>query len=210
MSPKSTFFILLGLFILLLFGIGGGTYGFNILLQNQSKQLISMKLQDQVLSQQQVGLKKAKADIAKYTQLEKITNAVVPQDKNQAESVREIVNIASSSGVSLSNISFPASTLGSTTVSGAAVSPPASPGLATQPTPSQLLAVPNIPGVYKLQITLQNGTNSAVTYSELYNFLSQLEHNRRTAQVSSLVIQPSPDNPNLLTFILTLDEYIKP
>jgi len=41
----------------------------------------------------------------------------VPQDKNQAEAVREIVNLAAANGVTLASITFPTSSLG-TTVAG--------------------------------------------------------------------------------------------
>jgi len=49
-----------------------------------------------------------------------------------------------------------------------------------------------------------------VQYASFINFLSALEHNRRTAQISAITLQPSTNNPNLLAFTLTLNEYIKP
>jgi hypothetical protein len=72
------------------------------------------------------------------------------------------------------------------------------------------LAVPNIPGVYQLQITVEGDSSKPVQYNSFLNFLTALEHNRRTAQVSTVSIAPSASNPNLLSFTLTLEEYIKP
>lgn len=215
MTPKRMFFLLVALTILILAGLVGGAYGINSLLAKQSKTLGNLKSQAQTLSQQQQGLTKAKRDVAKYAPLEKITEQIVPQDKDQAEAVREIVNIAANAGVSLSSISFPASSLGATGAAGTGAAP-ATAGTSPQaavsakPTLSQLTAVPNIPGVYQLQITLQNDSDTEVSYNQFYNFLSGLENNRRTAQVSNIVIQPDSKNRNDLTFTLTLNEYIKP
>jgi hypothetical protein len=209
------FFLLVALTVLSMAGLIGGAYGINGLLAKQAKTLADLKSQAQTLSQQQQGLTKAKQDVAKYAPLEKITEQIVPQDKDQAEAVREIVNIAANAGVSLSSISFPASSLGATGTGSTGAAPAAgstSPQAAAsaKPTLSQLTAVPNIPGVYQLQITLQNDSDTEVSYNQFYNFLSGLENNRRTAEVSNIIIQPDSKNRNLLTFTLTLSEYIKP
>lgn len=210
MNAKRTYFLLIGLLVLSLFGLVGGAYVLNNLLGNQAGKLASLKAETETLNEQQVGLKKAKQDITTYADLDKITQQIVPQDKDQAEAVREIVNIAGSAHVQLTSISFPASTLGAgvALTPGTGSSPSAA--LGAKPALSQLIAVPNIPGVYQLQITIQNDTDTEVTYSQFYNFLSGLEKNRRTAEVSSIVIQPDPANRNYLTFNLTLNEYIKP
>lgn len=217
MTSKRMHFVLIGLVGLLVVGLVGGAYGVNVLLGKQSKQLVNLKAQDQTLNQQQIGLVKAKKEIATYSELEKITKQIVPQDKDQAESVREIVNIAGQNGITLSTINFPASTLGSSTVPSAGASSSATAGgtspsaaISAKPSLSQLITVPGILGVYQLQITLQDNADSPVSYDKLYNFLTALENNRRTAQVSSVVIQPVSTNRNLLTFTLTLNEYIKP
>ena len=135
-----------------------------------------------------------------YAELEKIAKSVVPQDKDQAEAVREIVNIAAANGVSLSTISFPASNLGSLNAQ----------ATTTTTSLSQLQPVKNIPGVYQLQISVVGDPNKPVAYDKFISFLAALERNRRTAQVSTISIQPNLANRNLLTFTLSLNEYIKP
>jgi len=65
-------------------------------------------------------------------------------------------------------------------------------------------------GVYNLQIIIQEGTNSPVPYSKFIDFLSRLEQNRRTAQVTSIVLQPLATDRDNVSFTLTLNEYIKP
>lgn len=217
MSPtKRLYFLLIAAIGLLLIGLAAGAYGANSLLASQSAKLTTLKAKSLALDQEQQGFLKAKNDIKTYAGLEKIAQAVVPEDKDQAQTVREIVNIAAANGISLAAINFPASTLGAG-LSG----PNTTPGVAPSPSPSasssssssklsQLIAVKNIPGVYNLQITVQSDSNKPVQYASFINFLAALEHNRRTAQISTVILQPNATNRNLLNFTLTLNEYIKP
>lgn len=213
MNAKRMHYLLLALLLLMVIGIVGGAYEVNALLGKKAVTLANLKLQTQSLQQQQTSLIKAKKDIATYSGLEQITQQIVPQDKDQAEAVREIVNIASNAGVQLSSISFPASSLGATTTTsggvGATKTAPSA-AISSKDALSQLLPVPGISGVYDLQITIQNDNSTYTTYPQLYNMLSALEKNRRTAEVSNILIQPNPQNHNQLTFVLTLSEYIKP
>ncbi len=207
MTSKRLKLLLMGIIAILFFGLIGGTYEANILLENQAAKLITLKAKTEALATEQQGLVKAKKDIKTYAELEIIAKSVVPQDKDQAEAVREIVNIAAANGVSLSNISFPASSLGSLI----AQAPPAT-STTSKPTTSlsQLQPVKNISGVYQLQISVVGDPSKPVAYDKFINFLSALEHNRRTAQVSTISIQPNLVDRNLLTFTLSLNEYIKP
>ncbi|MBL8121266.1 hypothetical protein JNM87_00765 [Candidatus Saccharibacteria bacterium] len=170
----------------------------NQLLSHKSSELSQLKAQSQVVSDLQATLKKNRSDLIKYKELNEIAKAVVPQDKNQAQTVGEIVKIAEESGISqLSSITFPASTLGGVGAS--------SSGGLTQVTP-----VKGINGVFLLPITITQDSAHAIKYSQFITFLSKLENNRRTAQVSSISIQPDSKNPSLISFNLTVNEYIKP
>ncbi len=219
MSSKRLYLILIGSIGLLFVGLIAGTYGANSLLSGQAKKLTSLKAKDMALAQEQLSLTQAKKDIKTYSGLQKILQSVVPEDKDQAEAVREIVNIAAANNIKLTAINFPASTLG-TGPGGVATTSSSSAGSSTaKPSPaasaktsalSQLQPVKNIPGVYNLLITVQGDPNQPVPYSKFINFLEALEHNRRTAQVSTITITPDANNRNLLTFNLTLNEYIKP
>lgn len=195
---------MLGLIGLLTIGLVIGAYGSEKLLQDQSQSLLKDKLQVAILSQEQNDLIVAKSDIKKYQGLNTIAQSVVPQDKNQAETIRQIANIASQNGVALGSITLPSSSLGLSEGN----SPARSANSALQL--SQLTPVQGIPGVYDLQLEVDSDTNSPVAYPNFINFLSALENNRRTALVDSISIQPSATNRNDITFNLTLDEYIKP
>jgi len=209
MTSKRLFFALLAAVILLSIGLVAGTYGANKLLASQANTLTNTKAKAQALAIEQSNLSKAQQDIFKYRELDAIAQAVVPQDKNQAEAVREITNIAAANGVSLASISFPASTLGTSSSgsTGVATKAPSAKSAAL----SQLTQVKNIPGVYQLPITVQSDTNSPVSFNNFISFLSALEHNRRTAQVTSIAIQPqTTGKQSTISFNLTLNEYIKP
>jgi hypothetical protein len=197
MSSKQTFFLLVAVNCLLVLGIFGAAYQIDQLLTKQSDKLVSQRLQIQSLDAQNSALSKAKRDITQYQSLADIAKSIVPQDKSQAQTVREIVNIASANGIKLGSITFPTSTLGSTTGSSSIAL-------------SQLTPVKGISGVYSLEVIIQSDPKSPVPYSKVISFLSALEHNRRTALVSNLNLSPDANNANNLGFSITLDEYIKP
>ncbi|HEY5442404.1 MAG TPA: hypothetical protein VIJ68_02615, partial [Candidatus Saccharimonadales bacterium] len=185
-------------------------------LSARADKLLSVKAKSQALAEQQIRFEQAKKDIKKYADLEKIADVVVPQDKDQAEAVRELVNIASANGIALTSITFPTSSLGAAPSGAATTNLNAPTTVAPTSTPnspanklSQLVAVKGLPGVYQLTITIVSDPNQPLQYNQIINFLSGLEQNRRTAQVTSINLQTSV-NPQKLIFTLTLNEYIKP
>lgn len=200
MKAKRYFFVLVSIFTVIILGIGALVYEGNKELTKQAAKLAELKGQNETLDTLQTTLTKNKRDIAKYSELNKIAETVVPQDKDQAEAVREIVNLASQSGFKPSSITFPSSTLGSLQTGGAKLST----GL------TQLTPVKTIPGLYSLQITVSQDSSASVPYDRFISFLQKLEQNRRTAQVTSINVTPDATHPNLVSFILVMNEYIKP
>lgn len=223
MNSKRVHLVMTGIIGLLLVGLVAGAYGANGLLTKQATKLTTLKAKSSALDKERASLLVAKKQVLKYAELNKIVMSIVPQDKDQAVAVREIVSIANKNGISLGSVTFPASSLGT----GAAPAPIAggasggAAGGSTKPfnTPgstsknnglSQLQPVKNIPGVYDLQIAVQGDPTVSVPYTQFIAFLSGLEHNRRTAQVSTIALQPDTKNSKNITFSLTLDEYLKP
>lgn len=208
MSTKRVYYVMLGLVGLLFIGVLIGTYQANGILQNKAKKLIDLKLQSQVVSSQQTGLQKAKKQVEQYSGFEETAKSIVPQDKDQAEAVREIANLAKESGIQrLSSVTFPLSTLGGAAGTSSSTKPAQS---AAKSSLTQLTPVKGIAGVYSLQITIQQTSESAIPYSQFLTFLSKLEQNRRTAQVSSIILQPDSTRPNMVAFTLVINEFIKP
>lgn len=198
MTSKKMYYVLLGTLVFLVLLLIGSANIATGIIAKRSGALSVLKTQKQVLENEQHELSTDKIELAKYAGLNTIAETVVPQDKNQAEAVREISNLANASGIGvLSSITFPASTLGIIT--------PANSKSLTQVTP-----VKNIPGVDELPITITQNTSSYVSYSSFITFLSALEQNRRTSQVSSINIQPDPKDLSLVSFTLIINEYVRP
>jgi hypothetical protein len=198
MTTKQFHYFLIGFLVVAAFSILVAANEANSLLITQSGDLIKAKAKVTALDKEQQQLVVDKQQINKYQSLNQIAKAVVPQDKNQAEAVREIVNLAAQSGIpQLSSITFPASTLGG-------VSSGSSKGI------TQVTSVSGIPGVFDLPITVSQDATNPVNYSNFLNFLSSLEKNRRTAVMKSITVEPKPTNPSDVSFTLVIEEFIRP
>ena len=202
MTAKKTFLVLNILLALLGIALLGGAYQVQQLLKTESHKLANSKAKLVAYQKQEAQLVRAKKDIATYADLYKISKVIVPENKNQAEAVRQIVNIADINKISIQSITFPTSNLGST-ATGAG-------GGATDK--SQLVSVKDIPGVYDLKVLITSDQNAPVSFQQLIAFLANLENNRQTALVSNINLVPdnrSGRNPSI-GFSITLDTYIKP
>lgn len=201
-KARQLYYILIGTIVLLCLGLFGVAYSTDTILGAQATKLSALKAESDALQTQESTLVKNKKDLEKYKDLNAIAQTIVPQDKDQAQAVREIVNIAAQSGISkLSSITFPSSALGSAT---------RSPGAGSNPNLTQLTPVKGLTGVYELQITIVQDSSNRVPYSKFTTFLEKLEQNRRTAQVNAITVQPDTQNPDSVAFTLVVNEYIKP
>lgn len=188
--------ILIGALVLLIIFIFVSLNIANSELTKQSATLVNLKASNAAFNNEQNQLTQGIAEVKKYSNLNQIAESVVPQDKDQAEAIREITQLASDSGIKqLSSITFTSSNLGSSNVKV---------GL-TQVTP-----VKGLKGIYDLQITITQDKAAEVPYSSFIAFLKKIEQNRRTALVSSISITPDQSNTNMVSFTLVLNEYIKP
>ncbi len=190
---KTTYYILLGVIVLAIIAVGVAVYSSTNMLQKKSQDVRKARLRNAVVEQNQTILRKAKADIEHYKDLAKVASEIVPQDKDQTQTVREISNLAAQQGVILGAITFPASSLGD-----------------PKATLSQLTPVKGIAGVYILPITVRSDAKIPSDYANFIKFLDALEHNRRTALVVGIDLQPQEKKPNKVFFTLTIQEYIKP
>jgi hypothetical protein len=170
-----------------------GAYVAVKLLGSKAQDVRNARLKSMVLEEKQNQLGKARSDIQKFVQLADIAKSIVPQDKDQARTVREIVRLAEKNGIKLGAITFPASSLGD-----------------KKSKQSQLVAEKGIPGVYSLEITVQSDVESPAPFANFLKFLDALEHNRRTALVIGINIQPDAADGSKTSFVITLKEYIKP
>lgn len=195
MNSRKFFYVLIALLVCI---TGGGVAALVLgkkMLDTQNTKLTELKIEASTLEDVQRSLVTAKKDIESYADIEQISKTVVPQEKDQARTVREIVKLAEESNIEIASISFPTSSLGTKTT-----------GTSTN---TQTQKVDGINNVERLEITVSSNTSSPVLYSDFISFLQKLEQNRRTSQVSNINIQPVADNRNQLTFSLVLNVYIK-
>ncbi len=209
-NHRNIFYGMIGLLVLSLLFSVLGTYEINNILNSKGQILSSQQAKISSLNEEQLSLINAKAELKKYSSLYSIAQTVVPQNKDQTQTVRQIINIAAANNVSIGSITFPSSNLG--VVTSGTASPTVSALSGANPNLSQLVKVPTIPGLYTLPITIASSSqaNQLTTFSEFINFLQGLENNRQTAQVTSLLITPNSQNPNYVTFNISLNIYIKP
>lgn len=215
MSTKRMYYLMVSLCIMATAGLVGSAVVGNQFLQKQSQKLTDLKVEAAVVEQQQTALAQAKRDIETYAELNDIAKQIVPQDKDQARAVREIIAIAEQSGIRIQSVTFPASNLGQTPARSAPSASSSSGDSDDTPAPaaptmSQVKPVEGITGVFQLELTVTTDMASPITYTQLIQFLSRLEQNRRTAQITNLAIQPTAEDRNLLTISLQLTIYIKP
>jgi hypothetical protein len=207
MNSKRAYMLTIGLLSLLCIGIFVTTFFAFKVLTKESDKLVDIKLQNRLLDEQQTALISANKLTERYASLDSIARSIVPQDKDQAKAVREIVKIADETGIKLGVISFPASTLGALKPKVAAGETPSA--VAT-PAETQVKPVSGIPGVYVMEITISQDPSRPVSYTKFIDFMQRLENNRRTAQVSNVTIQPLPQDRNKLSFSMIVNAYIKP
>jgi hypothetical protein len=194
-KPRQAYYGMVALNSILVLSIIGVVFIGEQVLKSHSDELVNHKLENALLEQEQVSLVEARKDIEEYSELRDIAKQVVPQEKDQAATIRTILALADKAGVGIGSITFPASTLGE--------------AKAKSPV-SQAEAVPGINGLLSLDITIVSDSKNPSEYASLVEFLENLENNRRTAQVSTISITPDGTDPNKISFSLTLKVYIKP
>jgi len=208
LNPKKFHYIMIGTNILLAMLIVAVAYfGYNII-NKQTVKLTSAKAQAKTASDQQISLITAKKDLQNYSELNMIAQSIVPQDKDQAKTIREINKIANEKGITIKTISFDTSNLGqkNTTPSGTTSSPAPT---TTAPTISQLQKVDGMKNVYALPINVASDETNPIAYDSLIQFLEKIENNRRTAHVTNISIKPDKKSDKL-SFSLKLNAYVKP
>ena len=204
MTSKRIFYVMVGVAVVLVALAAFVTYTGRNLIIKEGEKLVSLKLENEVLGRRGDALIQAKNDIISYAELEQLARTVVPQDKDQARTVVDIVRMAREAGVTnIAAIEFPQSLLGEI-ARGSKSSKTVDPNL------TQLTALTSPKGVYSMEIRITGDDENPIPYRPLVNFLAKLEKNRRTAQVTNISITPDDEDRRLISFSLTLTTYVKP
>lgn len=210
MNARKFFYVMITIFSLSLIGGGGMLYIANNILQNRSNNIVDLKLDSAEAEAQLAAYQSAKKDVEKYSYLSDIINSALPQDKDQARSVREIFLMAENAGITLKSVTFNSSTLGSKSSSASA----SSSSDTASATITQAKPVKGLTGIYSIETTVTpyaDDENYKVTYDQLIQFLQSIESNRRAMQVASLQLNPlGQSESDSISFVLTLNIFIKP
>ena len=176
--------------------------------------MVDLKSKNHMAEAQLSDLEISRKQIEKYSYFKSVAASVVPDDKDQAQAVLDISQMADQSGILLQAITFPTSTLGLKSTSSSS----SSSSLTSKNAISQAIPVKGSPGLYSLQLTITPRVdpdvpfNRQVTYAKIVDFLRRIENDRRTAQITQLTIQPPSDTSgsNQINFTLILNIFIKP
>lgn len=201
--------------IALLVGFFAITFGGLSLLKSKSKEMVGLKLQSETTDSQLSNLEQTKKDIEKYSYFKDVAKTVIPNDKDQAQAVLEINQMANDAGILIQSITFPASSLGLRTSTVTSTTQDATSPSSTSTAISQAKPVTGISGLYSLELIITPESDDSVpvdkqlTYDKMLHFLNSIENNRHTAQITQVTIQPAT-NKSSLTFSLKINIFIKP
>jgi hypothetical protein len=187
-------------------------------LSTKSEAMVGLKNQSQLLEAQLDSLSSAKKEIQQYSYFKEAAKTVIPADKDQARAVLDLSQFADQSGFLIGGITFPTSTLNAPALRTA----PGTAANAATASPSQVISqakpVSSIPGLYSIELTVTPQTgceipaNKQITYPKMISFMQKVEHNRRTAQISQVIIEPVSNQQctEQFNFNLTVNIFIKP
>lgn len=172
------------------------------ILKTEGDTLLEAKTAKDVIGQEEQDLKQAIKNIKEYSKYKDIAASLVPQDKDQANTISELSLMAEASGITLGSIDFPRSALGEATKKNAKTK--------VDPNTTQLTELTDLKGVYVLPITVTSHADVPVTYSQIINYIAQLESSRRTAQVTNISISRNSKAANMHNFTININTYVKP
>lgn len=209
-NAKRLNFVLYGVLGLMVIGAFLLTVYTNKWLTNRSHDLVSVKLDTAALEEKQRNNQRAANELETYKATRQTLEKIIPENKDQAKAIGELLTIASEVGVTISNISFPTSELGTGTKATGSASTAV----------TQAKAVDNIPGLLGIEVTLSqidrlgSVSGSGMTYSQLLTFLESVEKNRRTMQIKTIEVLPlkAAANSAITGYALTLkmNIFVKP
>ena len=190
MTPKNTFFGLLGTSVgLIAVGIGVYYY-FNANLEKLNSEVSILLAEQDVVGQQIDAYKKTEKQIAELSFVEQLANQVLPQSKEQANVVAEIRQFITSSGLELESLSLK---------NGA--------GTITGLSNSQTEAAENLAGVRILPATAVIAPGAR--YESVLTLLRKIETNQRKMQVTEVGLTPVPGSDTLASVTINLNIYLR-
>ncbi len=203
MNSKRLFLVSIAIIAALLLGFAGAFQQSTAMLKTQSEKLSDLKLTDIVLNKQKSDLDTAKRYIKEFSELEQVSKSIVPQDKDQANTIAELTSMAREADIPHVSFSFLESNLGQAGKKKNDKGP-------TDSNKTQVTELSDLKGVYAMAITVSNRSLNPVTYDQILRYLELLESNRRTSQVTNIEIRPDQQAQGRFHFSIILNTYIRP
>lgn len=173
-------------------GSFGVLYISDKLLAGRASDISRLKAEDQALDTNILTANKNQQTLQELAYVNELAKEVLPPEKIQSNLLGEVLANAEDAGIFLSSIAFSGSID------------------EKNPQLSQTVELKDVPGVRALQFTVDM---SSISYSQLLDFLENLEKNRRKMQVESLTITPELEDDqqsDKVSANITVNVYIKP
>ncbi len=186
LTPKTSFFGLLGALALVSIAVIFTLYWSKSQLDNRSQTIDEKRTQVQELDTKTEAAIQLREELEENAELVQVTEDILPDSKSQENIVGELIDLAAGRGLQLATISF----------AGAQSS--------SDPETSQTEKVDGLPGVFSLRLSTAIETD----YENVLQFLEDLENNKRQFEIQSLSI--SPNDGDQFSVSLAIVTYIKP
>ena len=187
MTPKRLFYGLCAVCSLIILGIGAMVYLGNAFLSKEAARIADARA-DEELVDKRIALKNdLEKTIDDYTELKTLATKFLPDSKNQDDLIAEFYTIADKSNIMVSGLSFTAS---GTKVGGQ----------------SQTTPLKDAKNVLVFPFTV---TNYSASFTQLINFLENLENNRRKLQITQIQLQPDDKTGLINVPSMSIESYIK-
>lgn len=192
MTPKKAYILMLIVLLATIAGSFGVLYVSDKLLAGRASDISRLKAEDQALDTNILTANKNQQTLQELAYVNELAKEVLPPEKIQSNLLGEVLANAEDAGIFLSSIAFSGSID------------------EKNPQLSQTVELKDVPGVRALQFTVDM---SSISYSQLLDFLENLEKNRRKMQVESLTITPELEDDqqsDKVSANITVNVYIKP
>ena len=194
LNPKKAFFIMLGVFVLIILGVGGAFYVINGMLQTRASKVSDLKAEVDILDLRIENSRDAARDFEEFKDIEGVLDSVLPPEKIQNDIIAEILDLSARNSATVGSITFPSSGSGAATDK-------------LDFNKSQTVELTDISGVRALEIQLA----VTATFNNTLSLLEDFEKNQRKMQVVDISLVPLLDeeqNPTgEFTISLSINAY---
>ncbi len=169
-KPRKVFLIMVSALVFTMLLTGTGVYLADSYLANQAEVISDLRADNEILSIDLINSQKMREDLKKYGYIDEVSDAILPDTKNQSAVILLINQMAIETGIDINSYSF--------------ISTTDNPGDKTQTEP-----LDGAPNILVFPITVQFTSS----YNQIISWLKLAEKNQRKMQVSTVDITPRFD-----------------